>query len=80
MMKSFLNSQFTMPESISGYQRTTLHPKRDFIMSATFNHTIVAAADPAASAQFYVDILEAEHTQSWGPFAKIGRASCRERV
>jgi len=40
-------------------------------MSATFNHTIVAAADPAASAQFYVDILEAEHTQSWGPFANI---------
>ena len=71
MMKSFLNSQFTMPENISGYQRTTLHPKRDFIMSAAFNHTIVAAADPAASAQFYVDILEAEHTQSWGPFANV---------
>lgn len=71
MMKSILNSQFTMPENISGYQRTTLHPKRDFIMSATFNHTIVAAADPAASAQFYVDILEADHTQSWGPFANI---------
>ena len=60
-----------MPENVSGYQRTTIHPKRDFIMSATFNHTIVAAADPAASAQFYVDILEAEHTQSWGPFANI---------
>ena len=40
-------------------------------MSALFNHTIVASADHAASAQFYVDILEAEHTQSWGPFANI---------
>ena len=40
-------------------------------MSATFNHTIVAAADPQESAQFYVDILGAEHVQSWGPFANI---------
>ena len=71
-----------MPENVSGDQRIRNLLKRNFIMSATFNHTIVAAADPAASAQFYVDILEAEHTQSWGPFAniKIGRASCRERV
>ncbi|MDN6530134.1 MAG: VOC family protein [Brevibacterium sp.] len=40
-------------------------------MSATFNHTIIAAADPAESAQFYVDLLEAEHTQSWGVFSNI---------
>ena len=60
-----------MPENVSGDQRIRNLLKRNFIMSATFNHTIVAAADPAASAQFYVDILEAEHTQSWGPFANI---------
>ncbi|RAE29252.1 VOC family protein, partial [Burkholderia multivorans] len=40
-------------------------------MSATFNHTIVAAADPHESAQFYVDILEAEHPRSWGVFANV---------
>ncbi|AZL08077.1 VOC family protein [Brevibacterium aurantiacum] len=40
-------------------------------MSATFSHTIIAAADSAKSAQFYVDILEAEHTQSWGFFSNI---------
>lgn len=40
-------------------------------MSAVFNHTIIAAADPAESAQFYVDILEAEHTQSWAVFSNI---------
>ena len=60
-----------MPENVSGDQRIRNLLKRNFIMSATFNHTIVAAADPAASAQFYVDILEAEHTQTWGPFANI---------
>ena len=40
-------------------------------MSAIFNHTIIAAADPAESAQFYVDVLEAEHTRSWGVFSNI---------
>lgn len=40
-------------------------------MPAIFNHTIIAAADPAESAQFYVDILEAEHTQTWGVFSNI---------
>lgn len=40
-------------------------------MSARFNHTIIAASDPAASAQFYVEILEAEHTTSWGVFSNI---------
>ncbi|GAA1627407.1 MULTISPECIES: VOC family protein [Brevibacterium] len=40
-------------------------------MSATFNHTIIAATDPVESAQFYVDILGAEHTQSWGVFSNI---------
>lgn len=40
-------------------------------MSARFNHTIIAAADPAESAQFYVDFLEAEHTTSWGVFSNI---------
>lgn len=44
---------------------------RKDIMSATFNHTIIVAADPAESAQFYVDILEAEHTESWAVFANI---------
>lgn len=40
-------------------------------MSAHFNHTIIAAKDPAESAQFYVDVLEAEHTTSWGVFSNI---------
>ncbi|MCD1287732.1 MULTISPECIES: VOC family protein [unclassified Brevibacterium] len=40
-------------------------------MSARFNHTIIAAADPVESAQFYVDLFEAEHTTSWGVFANV---------
>jgi catechol 2,3-dioxygenase-like lactoylglutathione lyase family enzyme len=40
-------------------------------MSAHFNHTIIAAKDPTESAQFYVDVLEAEHTTSWGVFSNI---------
>ncbi|TDC95432.1 VOC family protein [Saccharopolyspora aridisoli] len=40
-------------------------------MAAHFNHTIIAAADPHESAQFYVDVLEAEHTHSWGVFRNV---------
>jgi len=40
-------------------------------MSAQFNHMIIAAADPQESAQFYVDVLEAEHTRSWGVFHNV---------
>jgi catechol 2,3-dioxygenase-like lactoylglutathione lyase family enzyme len=40
-------------------------------MSATFNHTIIAALDGAASARFYTAVLEAEPAPSWGPFTNI---------
>ncbi|MER7273020.1 VOC family protein [Dactylosporangium sp. NPDC000244] len=40
-------------------------------MSATFNHTIIAAKDRGASARFYRDLLEAADAPSWGPFTNI---------
>ena len=40
-------------------------------MSAKFNHTIIAASDPEASAAFYRDLLEAAAARSWGPFTNL---------
>jgi catechol 2,3-dioxygenase-like lactoylglutathione lyase family enzyme len=40
-------------------------------MSAKFNHTIIAARDPKASAGFYRALLEAEEAPSWGPFTNL---------
>jgi catechol 2,3-dioxygenase-like lactoylglutathione lyase family enzyme len=40
-------------------------------MSAKFNHTIIAARDPKASAEFYRALLEAEEAPSWGPFTNL---------
>lgn len=40
-------------------------------MSARFNHTIIAARQPAASASFYRDLLEAAPAPSWGPFRNL---------
>lgn len=40
-------------------------------MTATFNHTIVASRDAAASAAFYRGLLEADEAPSWGPFVNI---------
>ncbi|MGD9529955.1 MAG: VOC family protein, partial [Pseudonocardia sp.] len=37
-------------------------------MPCTFNHTIVAARDRAASARFLREILEAAEAPSWGAF------------
>lgn len=43
-------------------------------MTAHFNHTIIAATEPAEMAAFYRDLLEAEELPSWGPFVNIGIA------
>ena len=40
-------------------------------MSATFNHTIIAAKDGNESARFYLHLLEASEAPSWGPFSNI---------
>jgi len=40
-------------------------------MTATFNHTIIAARDPKASAEFYRTLLEARDAPSWGPFRNL---------
>lgn len=40
-------------------------------MTATFNHTIIAALDSAASARFHLELLEATEVASWGPFTNI---------
>ncbi|WP_372698628.1 VOC family protein [Arthrobacter sp. JSM 101049] len=40
-------------------------------MTATFNHTIIAALDRTASARLYLDLLEATETVFWGPFTNI---------
>jgi len=40
-------------------------------MTAHFNHTIIASLDPAAMAEFYIDLLEARPAASWGPFTNI---------
>lgn len=40
-------------------------------MTAHFNHTIIAAQDPAEMAAFYRDLLEATEAPSWGPFINI---------
>jgi catechol 2,3-dioxygenase-like lactoylglutathione lyase family enzyme len=40
-------------------------------VSATFNHTIIAAKDRTASAAFYRDLLEAAEAPSWGLFTNL---------
>lgn len=40
-------------------------------MTARFNHTIIASHDPATMAQFYVDLLDTEPVDSWGPFTNV---------
>jgi catechol 2,3-dioxygenase-like lactoylglutathione lyase family enzyme len=40
-------------------------------MTAHFNHTIIASIDAAEMAEFYRDLLEAEHAPDWGPFVNI---------
>ncbi|MGW1517342.1 VOC family protein [Streptomyces sp. NPDC001272] len=40
-------------------------------MSATFNHTIIAAKDRRESARFFRELLELSEAPSWGPFANV---------
>jgi catechol 2,3-dioxygenase-like lactoylglutathione lyase family enzyme len=40
-------------------------------MAASFNHTIIAATDRAASARFYRELLEVPDAPSWGLFTNI---------
>jgi len=40
-------------------------------MAVSFNHTIIGAHDPAASAEFYLEVLGARRTEDWGPFVNI---------
>jgi catechol 2,3-dioxygenase-like lactoylglutathione lyase family enzyme len=40
-------------------------------MTARFDHTIIAARDAAASAEFYRRLLEADPAPSWGPFVNL---------
>ncbi|WP_432124714.1 VOC family protein [Streptomyces sp. C10-9-1] len=40
-------------------------------MTATFNHTIIAARDRHESARFLKELLELAEAPSWGPFASL---------
>ncbi|MCQ6554250.1 VOC family protein [Streptomyces sp. C10-9-1] len=40
-------------------------------MTATFNHTIIAARDRHESARFLKELLELTEAPSWGPFANL---------
>ncbi|MFG2548450.1 VOC family protein [Streptomyces sp. NPDC048581] len=40
-------------------------------MTATFNHTIIAAKDRNESARFFQELLEIPDAPSWGPFTNI---------
>ncbi|WP_435609518.1 VOC family protein [Streptomyces sp. C10-9-1] len=40
-------------------------------MTATFNHTIIAARDRHESARFLKELLELAEAPSWGPFANL---------
>ncbi|MEU5547252.1 VOC family protein [Streptomyces sioyaensis] len=40
-------------------------------MTVTFNHTIIAAKDRHASAQFFRELFELPEAPSWGPFTNI---------
>lgn len=40
-------------------------------MGISFNHTIIAAKDREASAQFYIEIAEARAVNGWGPFTNV---------
>jgi len=41
------------------------------IITAHFNHTIIASTDPSEMVRFYLDLLEANEAPSWGPFLNI---------
>ncbi|SCX59759.1 Glyoxalase-like domain-containing protein [Klenkia marina] len=40
-------------------------------MTARFDHTVIAARDAAASAEFHRELLEADPAPSWGPFVNL---------
>ncbi|EGD56675.1 VOC family protein [Gordonia neofelifaecis] len=40
-------------------------------MAVSFNHTIIGAHDPQASAHFYREVLGARPAPDWGPFTNI---------
>jgi hypothetical protein len=40
-------------------------------MTATFNHTIIAATDRHESARFYRELLELREAPSWGVFTNL---------
>ncbi|KJY35338.1 MULTISPECIES: VOC family protein [Streptomyces] len=40
-------------------------------MTATFNHTIIAAKDRNESALFFRELLELSEAPSWGPFTNV---------
>ena len=40
-------------------------------MTATFNHTIIAARDRAESARFFRELFELPEAPSWGPFTNV---------
>jgi catechol 2,3-dioxygenase-like lactoylglutathione lyase family enzyme len=40
-------------------------------MTASFNHTIIAARDRAESARFFRELLEVADAPSWGPFTNL---------
>jgi catechol 2,3-dioxygenase-like lactoylglutathione lyase family enzyme len=40
-------------------------------MTATFNHTIIAARDRDESARFFLELLELREAPSWGVFTNI---------
>ncbi|MEU7039559.1 VOC family protein [Streptomyces varsoviensis] len=40
-------------------------------MTATFNHTIIAAANRDESARFFRELLELAEAPSWGPFTNV---------
>jgi catechol 2,3-dioxygenase-like lactoylglutathione lyase family enzyme len=40
-------------------------------MPVTFNHTIIATTDRAASARFFRELFEVPEAPSWGPFVNV---------
>ena len=40
-------------------------------MPVTFNHTIIASKDRAASSRFFRELFEVPEAPSWGPFLNI---------
>jgi catechol 2,3-dioxygenase-like lactoylglutathione lyase family enzyme len=44
---------------------------KELRMTATFNHTIIAATDRDESARFYRELLELREAPSWGVFTNL---------